>query len=123
MMQLSIVSLAVADQKQARRFYVDLLGCKVQRDHDTDTGRRWSILQLPAGSTRIALIEPTEQMPAGSSKGLILKTLDIDNVRERLMARGLAIGDIHATSWGRYAAFNDPDGNGWVLAESLDGLL
>ncbi len=123
MMQLSLVSLAVADHGHARTFYVDLLGCKVQREHDTNTGRHWSILQLPAGSTRVVLVNPSDIMPAGSTKGLILKTLDIDNVRERLIARGLTIGEIHATSWGRYAAFNDPDGNGWILAESLDGLL
>jgi predicted enzyme related to lactoylglutathione lyase len=122
MMQLSIISLAVADHARAMRFYLDQLGCKLQREHDTNSGRHWSILQLPAGSTRIALIEPTPAMPAGSSKGLILKTLDIENVRERLIARGLAIGDIHQASWGRHAAFSDPDGNGWVLAESPDGL-
>jgi catechol 2,3-dioxygenase-like lactoylglutathione lyase family enzyme len=122
MMQLSIVSLAVTDQLRAQRFYVDMLGCKIQSEHDTNDGRHWSILQLPAGSTRIALVAPTEIMPAGSSKGLILKTLDIENVRMRLMDRGLTLGDIASTSWGRYTPFNDPDGNGWILAESLGAL-
>jgi catechol 2,3-dioxygenase-like lactoylglutathione lyase family enzyme len=122
MMQLSIVSLAVADQPRAQRFYVEVLGCKLQSEHDTHDGRHWSILQLPAGSTRIALIAPSEIMPAGSSKGLILKTLDIDNVRMRLIERGLVIGEASTTSWGRYAAFHDPDGNGWILAESLGAL-
>jgi uncharacterized glyoxalase superfamily protein PhnB len=69
------------------------------------------------------LVAPSAAMPAGSTKGLILKTLDIENVRERLMARGLTIGEIGKASWGRHAAFSDPDGNGWILAESLEGLL
>jgi catechol 2,3-dioxygenase-like lactoylglutathione lyase family enzyme len=122
MMQLSIVSLAVSDHQRAIRFYVDVLGCKLQQEHDTEDGRHWSILQLPAGSTRIALVAPSAVMPAGSSKGLILKTLDIDNVRMRLIDRGLVIGEVHPASWGRYAAFNDLDGNGWILAESLGAL-
>ncbi len=122
MMQLSIVTLAVSDQSRARSFYVDLLGCKVQSEHDTGDGRHWAVLQLPAGSTRIALVHPSERMPAGGTKGLILKTLDVDNARERLLVRGLAIGGVNEASWGRFATFEDPDGNSWLLAESLGAL-
>jgi catechol 2,3-dioxygenase-like lactoylglutathione lyase family enzyme len=122
MYQLSLVSLAVADQERARAFYVEKLGCVVQREHEAGDGRRWMILRLPAGVTRIVLVHPSAAMPAGSTKGLILKTVDIDSARRRLIERGLAIGDVREIAWGRYAAFTDPDGKGWMLAEALDGL-
>lgn len=122
MFQLSHVSLAVADQARARAFYVDKLGCAAHHEHDAGDGRRWTILQMPAGVTRIVLVHPSPAMPAGSTKGLILKTLDIDNARERLLQRGLAISEVREVGWGRYATFADPDGNSWMLAEALGGL-
>ena len=119
MMQLSIVAIAVADHARAEAFYVGKCGCKVLHTHTADGGRHWSLLSLPGGATRIALVAPSEAMPAGSTKGLILTTLDIENTRERLMARGLQIGEIGTTSFGRRAAFTDPDGNGWMLVEQI----
>lgn len=119
MMQLSIVAIAVSDHARAQAFYVEKLGCKVQHQHAGSDGRVWSILTLPGGVTRIALVAPTDLMAAGSTKGLILTTLDIENVRSRLMERGLGIGEIGQASFGRRAAFVDPDGNGWMLVESV----
>jgi catechol 2,3-dioxygenase-like lactoylglutathione lyase family enzyme len=122
MMQLSIVALAVSDHGLSQAFYLEKLGCKVHHQHAGSDGRAWSILSLPGGVTRIALVAPSDIMPAGSTKGLILTTLDIENTRSRLVDRGLAIGEIGQASFGRRAAFADPDGNGWMLVEQVSRM-
>jgi predicted enzyme related to lactoylglutathione lyase len=55
-------------------------------------------------------------MPAGSAKGLVLETDDLDGDVARLRERGVRIeGDVQEQPWGRFVTFDDPDGNGIVL--------
>jgi hypothetical protein len=80
----------------------------------------------------------TEAQP-GSFEGLQLTVSDIDATRADLTARGVDVGETfhdvtgvfhHAgaqgrasggapehASYGSFAAFSDPDGNGWLLQE------
>jgi uncharacterized glyoxalase superfamily protein PhnB len=61
-------------------------------------------------------------MPPGSLKGIVLETADIDRAYAELSARGVVFTDtVQEEMWGRFAAFDDPDGNGWVLMQSRDG--
>ena len=77
--------------------------------------------------------------PAGSFEGLQLSVYDIDKARADLIERGVDVSEIfhdvtgvfhHAGTEGRangpapehadygsFAAFSDPDGNGWLLQE------
>ena len=115
MMQLSIVSVPVTDQERAKAFYRDVLGFQVTREADRSPGQRWVQMKPPSGPTSISLVTWFEAMPPGSAQGLVLDTSDIEFAHGKLKSRGLAIGAIEDASWGRFATFRDPDGNGRVL--------
>ena len=52
----------------------------------------------------------------------MLNVTNIDADHAVLAARGLVLSEIKAESWGRYATFSDPDGNGWILREPPGGV-
>ncbi len=115
MMHLSIVSVPVTDQERAKAFYRDVLGFQVMREAEPEPGRRWIHMKPPSGLAGITLVTWYPAMPPGSIQGLVLETSDIDRAHQKLKAAGLAISPIQEASWGRSAAFSDPDGNGWML--------
>lgn len=45
-------------------------------------------------------------------------TDDIEQSRQELVDRGVDVTPIDDRAWGRFAWFNDPDGNGWELNEA-----
>lgn len=117
MMQLSVVSVPVADQDRAKAFYEGVLGFRVIRDVTVAPDRRWVRMAPPAGNTSISLVTWYPGMPPGSIKGLALNTIDIETVHEKLTAKGLAISSVESAPWGRFATFSDPDGNEWQLSQ------
>jgi predicted enzyme related to lactoylglutathione lyase len=115
---LALVSIPVSDQERALAFYRDALGFRVEADAPFGEGRRW--IQLEPGTdaaTGIALVDWFDAMPPGGVVGLILRTDDIEADRAKLLERGVEVDEIQETPWGRFAGFNDPDGNGWSLQE------
>jgi len=112
---ISIISVPVSDSAQAKAFYVDVLGFKVVRDNPMGPGMQWVELSATGGSPTISLVTWFETMPAGSQKGLVILSNDIDADREALLAKGLEVSDIQAQPYGQFAMFSDPDGNGWVM--------
>ena len=116
--QVQVVSVPVADQDRARDFYRDKLGFEVIAD--TAMGdQRWVQVAPPGGGASLTLTTWFPTMPAGSLKGLVLETDDLDADVKRLAERGVAIdGGIQEAPWGRFVTFDDPDGNGIVLQES-----
>lgn len=122
MMQLAVVSVPVSDQDRAKAFYEGVLGFRVIRDYVSAPGRRWIRLAPPAGNTAIALVTWYPGMQPGCLKGLSLNTIDIEQVREKLVAKGLAITPIETAPWGRSAGFSDPDGNEWLLSQPNSSL-
>ncbi len=116
MMQLSVVSVPVSDQERAKAFYRDVLGFRIVREQSMGSKYRWVQLRPPSGAAGITLVTWFETMPPGCVQGLVLETMDIEHVHEKLREHGLAITDVQQADWGRFATFSDPDGNGWVLA-------
>ncbi len=116
MMQLAVVSVPVSAPERAKAFYRDVVGLLVQRDEPMGPNARWIQLKPPSGPAAVSLVTWFESMPPGSAQGLVLETGDIDRAHEKLRGNGLAITDIQSASWGRFATFFDPDGNGWVLS-------
>jgi catechol 2,3-dioxygenase-like lactoylglutathione lyase family enzyme len=57
------------------------------------------------------------EMQPGSVHGLHLVVNDIDEAREALVRRGVAVDEVIDVSQVKYAAFRDPDGNTWLLQE------
>ena len=74
----------------------------------------------PKGAqTAITLVTWFPTMPAGSTKGTVLETTDLERDVADLTAKGVAIaGGIQEQPWGRFVTFDDPDGNGIVLQET-----
>lgn len=92
------------------------LGFDLIADTTMVSDARW-VQVAPAGSsTSITLVTWFPTMPAGSMKGVVVKTDDLDSDVRRLAGLGVAIeGGIQEQSWGRFVTFDDPDGNGIVL--------
>jgi len=113
---VQVLSLPVSDQDRARDFYVDVLGLELLRDAEMQPGLRWVQVAPRGAATTITLVTWFDSMPAGSNRGLVLETDDLEGDVERLGALGVAIPDgIQQQPWGRFATFSDPDGNGLVL--------
>lgn len=119
---LEVVSVPVSDQDRAKAFYMDVLGFELRSDQSMGEQMRWVQLAPPGGSASITLVTWFPTMPAGSLKGLVLATEDIRATYAELAARGLRWnGEIEEAFWGTFATFDDPDGNGWVVAQARRG--
>lgn len=118
MFQLSVVSIAVSDQQASRRFYEDVLEFRTHGEGDRDSDYAWVLMTPPSGAAGITLIKPNARQQPGQAQGMMLQTLDLDRLHQRLRERGLEISEIRPASWGRFATFEDPDGNGWVVGEA-----
>lgn len=116
--RVDTVSIPVSDQRQALWFYRDALGFELIRDHLGDNHQRWIQLAPKGAETTISLVAPFGGMAAGSVQGLVVQTDDIQTTHQELSRRGVALSEIVTLVGGRFATFNDPDGNGWVLIEA-----
>jgi catechol 2,3-dioxygenase-like lactoylglutathione lyase family enzyme len=120
--QVQLFSLPVADQDRARDFYVDTLGFELVSDTAMGPGQRWVQVRPPGAQTSITLVTWFPSLPAGSVKGTVLETDDLDKDVTELQARGVNIeGGVQQMPWGRFVTFDDPDGNGLVLQATVGG--
>lgn len=116
---IQVVSVPVSDQAAAKRFYADVLGFDVVRDTAFEADARWIELAPAPGSAAVALVTWCAAAPPGSLQGTVLRSDDVDVDYARLSARGVRFGGpIQQAPWGRFATFDDPDGNGWVLQQN-----
>ncbi|WP_371784514.1 VOC family protein [Streptosporangium subroseum] len=137
-LKLEVLTLPVSDVDRAKAFYENL-GFRLDADFVVDEDFR--VVQLtPPGSEASVIIGNgvTSALP-GSVQGLHVIVTDIVAARADLAARGVDISEVfhdaggvfhHAgtegrvagpdperRSYGSFASFDDPDGNGWVLQE------
>jgi predicted enzyme related to lactoylglutathione lyase len=112
---ISIISVPVSDQDRAKSFYVETLGFELLADAPWGEGMRWVQVGLPGAQTSLTLITWSEMAP-GSLDGILIETPDIDRTHEVLSARGVAFsGPPFDAEGGRFATFQDPDGNKMML--------
>jgi catechol 2,3-dioxygenase-like lactoylglutathione lyase family enzyme len=113
---IQIVSIPVLDVDRAKRFYNETLGFELIMDNQFGEGQRWVQLAPKGAQTAITLVNWFPSMPAGSLKGLVLATDDVEAAYKELLSRGVKFGGaLEDAPWGRYATFDDSEGNGWVL--------
>lgn len=117
--RIEILSVPVRDPEAAKVFYRDVLGFTVVRDDPMGPDRRWITLAPPGGAPSITLVTWFPQMRPGGVTGLVLGSDDVDADVEELRRRGLEVGELQDAPWGRFATFDDPDGNGWVLQQTV----
>jgi catechol 2,3-dioxygenase-like lactoylglutathione lyase family enzyme len=130
--KLEVVTLPVSDVDRAKAFYAGL-GWRL--DADFSEGEKHVVQFTPPGSGT-SIHFGTGRTPAapGSAQGLFLVVSDIQAARAALMERGAQVSDVfhpdggplgdpvsgpapERQSYGSYATFSDPDGNGWLLQE------
>src|SRR3954465_12711495 len=130
-LKLEVVTIPVSDVDRAKEFYGGL-GWRLDADFSDGSDR--AVQFTPPGSQgSIHFGKPSQGAP-GSAQGMFLVVSDIQAARDDLLRRGGqgSEGFRFATppvggfaggpapdhgSYGLYAAFKDPDGNGWLLQE------
>lgn len=117
--RLELIPIPVTDVDRAKAFYSTLLGFTVDLDFSRTEAFRVVQLTPPGSACSIAIGVGLVATPPGSVQGLHLVVDDIHTARAELLGRGVEIGEVQdMTAPGKpvvsYAAFNDPDGNGWT---------
>jgi catechol 2,3-dioxygenase-like lactoylglutathione lyase family enzyme len=137
-MKLEVVVVPVSEVDRAKDFY-KALGWR--EDADFDAGADFRVVQLTPPGSPCSVIFGTGVTSAapGSAQGLHLVVTDIDAARAELAGCGVQVSEVfhdaggvfhHAgtvgrvagpapdhQSYGSFASFSDPDGNGWLLQE------
>jgi catechol 2,3-dioxygenase-like lactoylglutathione lyase family enzyme len=128
-MKLEVITIPVSDYDRAKEFYGGL-GWRL--DADFRDGNDRALQFTPPGSP--CSIHFTTKGTPGSVRGLFLVVSDIEAARDDLASRGVEVGEVfhfakspfgapvsgiapEHQSYGSYAMFSDPDGNGWLLQE------
>ena len=143
-MKLEVVVIPVSDVERAKRFYGGL-GWRLDADFAA-AGDDFRVIQFTPPSSGCSVIFGKNVTAAepGSAQGLYLIVSDVAAAREELLGRGVEVSEVFHDAGGVYAgkdepylfgrlrvrgpdpehrsyrsfaAFKDPDGNGWLLQE------
>ena len=122
--QLDVITLFVEDLAEARRFYDEVFGLEVIYEDDASAVVKMSnlIINLLRVSNAAALVEPIPVAAPGGSRALLtIEVDDADAVCADLRAHGVTLlNGPTDRPWGRRtAAFADPAGNTWEIAQEL----
>ncbi|OWV83515.1 glyoxalase [Rhizobium sp. R72] len=137
-MKLEVIVVPVSDVDRAKQFYGNL-GWRL--DADVVTGDDFRVIQFtPPGSPCSVIFgkNVTAAVP-GTAQGLHLIVADVEAARAEFVKRGIDVSEVfhdaggvfhHAgqsarlsgphpgrRSYGSFASFSDPDGNGWLFQE------
>lgn len=137
-MALEIVVVPVTDVDRAKRFYANL-GWRLDADFSAPDGFRVVQFTPPGSGCSVMVGSNLTLASPGSAQGLYLIVRDLEAARAELLRRGVDVsepfhdagGIFHRadgskdvtgfaperTSYGSFARFSDPDGNGWLLQE------
>jgi catechol 2,3-dioxygenase-like lactoylglutathione lyase family enzyme len=133
-MKLEVVTIPVSNLDRAKEFYVGI-GWRLDADFSKGDER---VLQFTPPGSQCSIHFGTSLTPAapGSIQNLFLIVSDIQAARDELVGRGAKVSEVFHyagvptpfggqinglapdhMSYGSYASFKDPDGNGWLLQE------
>jgi predicted enzyme related to lactoylglutathione lyase len=139
-LKLEAVVIPVSDVDRAKTFYGSL-GWRLDADFAFDNGFRVVQFTPPGSPSSVQFGTNITSASPGSARGLYLVVSDIEAACDELAARGVKVSEaFHAetpgaqfqpdgssgrvggpaadhTSYGSFATFSDPDGNGWLLQE------
>ena len=139
-LKLEAVVIPVSDVDRAKEFY-GRLGWRLDADFAFDNGFRVVQFTPPGSGCSVQFGANITSAEPGSAQGLYLIVSDIEAARDELAARGVEISDVFhpgtpgaqfkpdggsgrvtgrapdQASYGSFATFSDPDGNGWLLQE------
>src|SRR4051812_8006065 len=130
-LKLEVAVIPVSDVERAKRFYGNL-GWRL--DADFSVGDAFRVVQFtpPGSPCSIHFGKGVTPAAPGSSRNYLVVS-DIEAARLELVGRGVVVGEVfHVAgpgqpplsgpdpgrgSYATYAAFSDPDRNGWMLQE------
>jgi catechol 2,3-dioxygenase-like lactoylglutathione lyase family enzyme len=118
-MKLELVPVPVADVDRARAFY-ERAGFELGVDTMVGDGMRVVQLTPPGSACTIVFgtgMPGISDMQPGSVHGLHLVVDDLEAARQALLGRGVEVGEVTDVQQVKYAGFQDPDGNTWLLQE------
>ncbi|MFM0227130.1 VOC family protein [Paraburkholderia dipogonis] len=137
-MKLEIVVIPVSDVDRAKQFYARL-GWRLDVDIAKDEQFRVVHFTPPGSQCSVLFGKGVTTEEPGSVQGLHLIVSDINRAHAELVERGIDVSEVfhdagglfhHAgeegrvsgpqperRSYGSFASFSDPDGNGWVFQE------
>jgi catechol 2,3-dioxygenase-like lactoylglutathione lyase family enzyme len=137
-MKLEVILIPVSDVDRAKSFY-ETLGWRLDADFVISEDFRVVQLTPPGSGCSIIMGNGITSAVPGSLEGMQLVVDDIEAARGELVGRGVDVGEVfhdaggvfhHAgtegrapgpaperSSYGSFASFSDPDGNGWLLQE------
>ena len=107
MKSVEIIMLPVADRQKATQFY-SKIGFEVIVEAPGEHGETWIQMGLPGSPTTISL---------SSFTAIICKTDNITAKIEELKSKGIEVGKVDETPWGKFAWLKDLDGNSLCLHE------
>ena len=110
MKAIEVISIPVRDQEKSKEFY-QKLGFKVLMEVPFEKDKKWVQMGYEGGGASITLVTWFPNMPPGCVQGLVIKTDDVEKDTEELTARGVEVGEIDPTPWGKFISVKDPDGN------------
>ncbi len=129
-MKLELVVIPVSDVDRARAFY-ERAGFRLDVDHRAGDDFRVVQLTPPGSACSITIGTGVSQVAPGTYQGMHLVVEDVDAARDELVAAGVDVGEVfhfgpsgqvpgpdpERSDYNSFAAFSDPDGNGWLLQE------
>lgn len=107
MKSVEIIMIPVKDRQKAKEFYLKL-GFQVIVEAPGAHGDTWIQMGIPGTDTSISL---------AGFQGIICETENIEKKIKELKAKGIEVGKIDTTPWGRFAWLKDLDGNSLCLHE------
>lgn len=142
-MKLEVVVIPVSDVDRAKAFY-EGLGWTLDVDLDISPDYRVVEFTPPGSPTSIIFGTGVTDAKPGSVRGLQLVTSDIEAARAALAAVGAPVTDVfhdatgvfhhggttarvpglapERRSYGSWVAFDDPDGNEWLVQEITERI-
>jgi catechol 2,3-dioxygenase-like lactoylglutathione lyase family enzyme len=139
-LKLEAVVIPVSDVERSKTFYAGL-GWRLDADFAFDNGFRVVQFTPPGSPASIQFGTNITSAAPGSAQGLYLVVSDIAAARDELVAHGVDVDEVFHPSepgaqfqpgdarsrlggladeratYGSFATFSDPDGNGWLLQE------
>jgi catechol 2,3-dioxygenase-like lactoylglutathione lyase family enzyme len=140
-MKLEVIVVPVSDTDRAKEFYK---GMGWRLDADVVGGEEFRLVQFtpPGSACAVQFGRGLTAAEPGSLQDVYLVVADIDAARAEVVAGGVEVSDVFhcatgfacrfdhvgsndrvtglapdRTTYGSFAKFRDPDGNGWLLQE------
>jgi predicted enzyme related to lactoylglutathione lyase len=120
--KLTRFKMAVSDMPNAKAFYADKLGLKVETDYRRDEHNWWVSLTLPESGASIVLTTAHENMKPGTMS-LYFASSDVAGAHKELSARGAEVDEVKDDLYGpgsgiKWFNLADPEGNQVFLVQA-----